>query len=444
MLTNKEESNEVIDGINYSSNTTRPSLNSSLPSLPRRKSSVLDISSLLCDLPSSPSPAYDSSIDGDSSMDDLSTTSQLGDTESLDSPRSCHNVRVVSTPDTSPPLSPPVVEKDEKPSIVNLPHDNMRYQAWNKRPHGNQHGNQDAPIVRPVLPSIKTFASSPNLRSDINGNSDLPHITNCENGNLDSRKSSWNHNQHLEQFAAFTSETYRSSSSDSSIKPHFHHRQQQFHQSESVNNPSSHSSHNSHNMSSHLSHHLVRRSSFDVVQTRYNPYPSTSHQYTHQRLLPSVDQRRHSDLSGFTSSRGLGHVHDHSYLNHSPNTHYSPYADRTSSASAYSVHTNANQLKVLNDVFARTFFPSTELRIQLGKELGMAPRTVQIWFQNKRQSWRSKTRATSSSSIKDEDGQVENDMVKKSTNSRRSSNSGSSSDIDEDEQERRSIPDSPM
>ncbi|RIB00451.1 homeobox domain-containing protein, partial [Gigaspora rosea] len=53
---------------------------------------------------------------------------------------------------------------------------------------------------------------------------------------------------------------------------------------------------------------------------------------------------------------------------------------------------NANQLKVLNDVFARTFFPSTELRIQLGKELGMAPRTVQIWFQNKRQSWRSKTR----------------------------------------------------
>ncbi|CAG8637543.1 12179_t:CDS:2, partial [Racocetra persica] len=206
MLTNKEESNEVIDGINYSSNTTRPSLNSSLPSLPRRKSSVLDISSLLCDLPSSPSPAYDSSIDGDSSMDDLSTTSQLGDTESLDSPRSCHNIRVVSTPDTSPPLSPPVVEKDEKPSIVNsnLPHDNMRYQVWNKRPHGNQ----DVPIVRPVLPSIKTFASSPNLRSDINGNSDLPHITNCENGNLDSRKSSWNHNQPLEQFAAFTSETY--------------------------------------------------------------------------------------------------------------------------------------------------------------------------------------------------------------------------------------------
>ncbi|ORX93235.1 Homeodomain-like protein, partial [Basidiobolus meristosporus CBS 931.73] len=49
---------------------------------------------------------------------------------------------------------------------------------------------------------------------------------------------------------------------------------------------------------------------------------------------------------------------------------------------------NATQLKVLNQLFQQTFFPSTELRIQLGKQLGMSPRTVQIWFQNKRQAWR--------------------------------------------------------
>jgi len=48
----------------------------------------------------------------------------------------------------------------------------------------------------------------------------------------------------------------------------------------------------------------------------------------------------------------------------------------------------SHQLKTLNDVFASTFFPSTELRIALGKQLNMSPRTVQIWFQNKRQSWR--------------------------------------------------------
>ncbi|CEG64111.1 Putative Homeobox domain-containing protein [Rhizopus microsporus] len=41
-----------------------------------------------------------------------------------------------------------------------------------------------------------------------------------------------------------------------------------------------------------------------------------------------------------------------------------------------------------------TCFPSTELRIELGKRLGMSPRTVQIWFQNKRQSTRTRERVT--------------------------------------------------
>ncbi|KAI8143431.1 hypothetical protein BJV82DRAFT_93741 [Fennellomyces sp. T-0311] len=49
-----------------------------------------------------------------------------------------------------------------------------------------------------------------------------------------------------------------------------------------------------------------------------------------------------------------------------------------------------SQLSVLNRVFNQTFFPSTELRIELGKQLGMSPRTVQIWFQNKRQSIRTR------------------------------------------------------
>ncbi|KAF9051115.1 homeobox-domain-containing protein [Hymenopellis radicata] len=57
---------------------------------------------------------------------------------------------------------------------------------------------------------------------------------------------------------------------------------------------------------------------------------------------------------------------------------------------------DAAQLKILNETYARTAFPSTEERLQLAKTLDMSARSVQIWFQNKRQSMR-QTRQSSSS-----------------------------------------------
>ncbi|KAI8349197.1 hypothetical protein EDC96DRAFT_567560 [Choanephora cucurbitarum] len=45
---------------------------------------------------------------------------------------------------------------------------------------------------------------------------------------------------------------------------------------------------------------------------------------------------------------------------------------------------------VLNFTFEQTHFPSLELRLKLGKQLDMTPRAVQIWFQNKRQSIRTR------------------------------------------------------
>ncbi|WVF68233.1 hypothetical protein IAT40_002998 [Kwoniella sp. CBS 6097] len=44
------------------------------------------------------------------------------------------------------------------------------------------------------------------------------------------------------------------------------------------------------------------------------------------------------------------------------------------------------QLGILNDVFERTAYPSTEERDVLGKRLGMTSRSVQIWFQNRRRA----------------------------------------------------------
>jgi len=56
---------------------------------------------------------------------------------------------------------------------------------------------------------------------------------------------------------------------------------------------------------------------------------------------------------------------------------------------------DARQLEVLNATYARTAFPSTEERAALAKQLDMSPRSVQIWFQNKRQSMRQGGRTTS-------------------------------------------------
>ncbi|KAF9244945.1 hypothetical protein BU15DRAFT_41653 [Melanogaster broomeanus] len=60
---------------------------------------------------------------------------------------------------------------------------------------------------------------------------------------------------------------------------------------------------------------------------------------------------------------------------------------------------DAAQLKVLNETYARTAFPSTEERADLAKKLDMSARSVQIWFQNKRQSMRQTSRQTSTSVI---------------------------------------------
>ncbi|KAJ3043913.1 hypothetical protein HDV00_003953 [Rhizophlyctis rosea] len=48
----------------------------------------------------------------------------------------------------------------------------------------------------------------------------------------------------------------------------------------------------------------------------------------------------------------------------------------------------ASQLAALVGVFEKNFFPSTLERERLARELNMTPRAVQIWFQNRRQSWR--------------------------------------------------------
>ncbi|KAG0249621.1 hypothetical protein BGZ95_007476, partial [Linnemannia exigua] len=54
---------------------------------------------------------------------------------------------------------------------------------------------------------------------------------------------------------------------------------------------------------------------------------------------------------------------------------------------------NAKQLSVLNASFEQSFFPSSEERMRLSKQCRMTPRTVQIWFQQKRMSVKARSKA---------------------------------------------------
>lgn len=81
----------------------------------------------------------------------------------------------------------------------------------------------------------------------------------------------------------------------------------------------------------------------------------------------------------------------HNYHPHQQHHYHSSSANERN-LKAKRKRASPNQLVVLNRIFAQTYFPSTEIRIELGKQLGMSPRTVQIWFQNKRQALRSRGR----------------------------------------------------
>jgi hypothetical protein len=106
--------------------------------------------------------------------------------------------------------------------------------------------------------------------------------------------------------------------------------------------------------------------------------------------LPSIASfiRPSMFLKDFNSSeKALGKVYSHSSSPTSTFHSIKPKRKRTST----------QQLKYLQTVFDTNPFPSTDQRIEMGKELGMHPRSVQIWFQNKRQSLKQKIDDSSSS-----------------------------------------------
>ncbi|KLO14598.1 homeobox-domain-containing protein [Schizopora paradoxa] len=132
----------------------------------------------------------------------------------------------------------------------------------------------------------------------------------------------------------------------------------------------------------------------------YPPYPTHGSGYD-PRHLPHPHLHLPSDLH----SHRLGHANEWGVHQGRTDSHLvSPYARGPRDALDHSPQepspvdfpivkkkrkrADAAQLKILNEVYNRTAFPTTEERMDLAKKLDMSARSVQIWFQNKRQASR--------------------------------------------------------
>ncbi|KAG8213711.1 hypothetical protein J3R82DRAFT_10411 [Butyriboletus roseoflavus] len=166
----------------------------------------------------------------------------------------------------------------------------------------------------------------------------------------------------------------------------------------------------------HISNYADIRSPTATYPPEYAQFqPHTSYSYppvpdprNHPSQHPSIHHSHQLSLGGvYPSERGLpAHVEAHGP---------SPYARGQVTNSVLTQEpasvlvteepvikkkrkrADAAQLKVLNETYARTAFPSTEERAELARKLDMSARSVQIWFQNKRQSMRQTSRQAASS-----------------------------------------------
>lgn len=124
-------------------------------------------------------------------------------------------------------------------------------------------------------------------------------------------------------------------------------------------------------------------------------------EYDDHAHVPSMNTPGHmTTYEGLDESRG--HHHRPSSPHHKGSSQASPPSnsptEESSTVKKKRKRADPAQLKVLNETYNRTAFPSTEERLELAKALDMSPRSVQIWFQNKRQSMRQTNRQTSNTS----------------------------------------------
>ncbi|CAO3647523.1 unnamed protein product [Mucor hiemalis] len=135
---------------------------------------------------------------------------------------------------------------------------------------------------------------------------------------------------------------------------------------------------------------ILHRSDHGFEHRQQQQHRYDHHYYPHHH---QTNQRRRSSHAVLQVSNLLSNDN----VNNSSSSDEDEFDDEP--VKAKRKRASPSQLSVLNRVFQQTFFPSTELRMELGKQLGMSPRTVQIWFQNKRQSLRTRERVVVATTV---------------------------------------------
>lgn len=73
-----------------------------------------------------------------------------------------------------------------------------------------------------------------------------------------------------------------------------------------------------------------------------------------------------------------------------PSTNQNPFPTPKRKRSDHSKRFSDDQVKLLESMFNREVKLEPRNKLQLAKDLGLQPRQVSIWFQNKRARWKSK------------------------------------------------------
>lgn len=142
----------------------------------------------------------------------------------------------------------------------------------------------------------------------------------------------------------------------------------------------------------------VRTGETDTAAQPFDHWPTDSHNPVSQIEEQAQDGGNQQFAQGDQANQ-FAHGDPGQYAHQEQYQHVgTPYERRTPGAS-YGTYEGSKpkrkraspqQLTLLNNIFEMTYFPSSDLRSAIGKELDMVPRSVQIWFQNRRSLWRSK------------------------------------------------------